>query len=155
MRKIKRPSCPNPAALKKSYKNRDNRKALINAFSGKCMYCESNFAHISYGDVEHIKPKSKYPELKFQWDNLGISCTICNNNKSDKFSDNTPYINPYDEDPEDHVTAFGAVIYHKCGSERGELTIKDIELNRAGLVENRYARLAVCHGVSDQPPHVH
>lgn len=141
MRKINRPSCPNPTALATNYKHADNKDALLKASNGKCMYCESKVLHISFGDVEHIMPKSKFPALEFEWTNLGFGCTKCNIAKGDKYDTTTPYIDPYSEDPEDHVIALGAILKHKNGSERGELTIKDIELNRDGLIEKRQAKL--------------
>lgn len=141
MRKINRPVCPNPIALLTDYKNSENKRALINASHGKCIYCESRVVHISFGDVEHIKPKSKYPALKFVWTNLGYVCTKCNNAKKDKYDDSTPYINPYDEDPKEHLVAVGALLKHKAGSERGELTTIDIDLNRSDLVEKRLEKI--------------
>ncbi|WP_143177896.1 hypothetical protein [Cystobacter ferrugineus] len=57
----------------------------------KCAFCESNFAHISYGDVEHFRPKAGwrlkekeplgrpgYYWLAYEWTNLFLSCTLCN-----------------------------------------------------------------------------
>ncbi|WP_257744559.1 HNH endonuclease [Burkholderia glumae] len=104
MIRLTRPKCPHPAALEnKNYKHPKNKAALLEASSGKCMYCESKFVAIDHGDVEHILPKSKdkFPHLEFEWSNHGISCTKCNGAKSDKYDKNTPFINPYDEDPSD------------------------------------------------------
>lgn len=141
MIKINRPNCPNPTALAINYKHVDNKNALTDASSGKCMYCESKLLHVSFGDVEHIKPKSRFPALEFEWNNLGFGCTKCNIAKGNKYDESTPYINPYTEDPEDHVIALGSLLKHKNGSERGELTIRDIELNRSGLIEKRQTRI--------------
>ena len=48
----------------------------------RCNYCED-----SAGDeVEHIKPKSLYPETVFVWDNYLLSCGQCNRGKSNRFS---------------------------------------------------------------------
>ncbi|WP_196482601.1 HNH endonuclease [Burkholderia cepacia] len=103
------------------------------------MYCESKFSAIDHGDIEHIKPKAegKYPELTYVWGNLGISCTKCNGAKSDKFDADTPYINPYEENPSDYIVAEYCFVFAKRGNERGKLTIVDLELNRAELVEKR------------------
>lgn len=141
MRKLNRPSCPNPIGLRTNYKHPDVKQALSDASFGKCMYCESKVTQVYFGDVEHIKPKSKYPTLKFEWTNLGFVCARCNNSKSDKYIDATPYINPYDEDPENDLLAFGSQLRQKNGSERGELTIKDILLNRLELIEKRQTRI--------------
>jgi len=149
MIKINRPECPNPTALAHNYKHPDNKKVLLNASHGKCMYCESSIGHVCFGDVEHIRPKSFYPHLEFVWENLGFVCTKCNNAKRDKFTETTPYVNPYDEDPEDHILAIGALLRHKAGSERGELTILDINLNRPNLIEKRDDKLRLIQRVID------
>lgn len=139
MIKLKRPPCPNPTALSTDYKHKENKLALHQSTNGKCMYCESCITHIDFAHVEHIKPKAigKYPELEFEWTNLGYACPKCNNAKSDKYDEATPYIDPYSEEPSAFIFFFGAFIYPKKGSERGELTILDLELNRSDLVARR------------------
>lgn len=144
MIKLERPECPYLKALEDgNYKHKTNKEALRQASSDKCMYCESKISHIDFAHVEHIKPKAenKYPELEFVWENLGYVCPKCNNSKSDKYDESTPYINPYSENPEEHVFAFGTLLFHKNGSERGELTISDIDLNRPELIEKRHERI--------------
>ena len=107
------------------------------------MYCESKIIHIDFGDVEHIKPKAedKFPELEFEWTNLGLVCGKCNNKKRDKFFIEAPFVDPYMEDPEDHMMALGAMLAQKNGSARGEITISEIELNRPELLEKRFERM--------------
>ena len=139
-----RPECPNPQALiNKNYKNRINKEALRESTSGKCMYCECMIDHNSFAHIEHIKPKAldKFPELEFVWENHGYSCQMCNNEKGQKYDDDIPFIDPYNEDPEEHILFFGAFAYAKLGSERGEHTINEIKLNRAGLIERRKERI--------------
>lgn len=142
MIKLNRKECPNPNALSTDYKNKENKEALKQSSFGKCMYCESKISHIDYGDVEHIKPKKNYPNLKFTWNNLGISCTKCNREyKHDKYDESTPYIDPFSENPSEHLRVFGSFLFSEKGSERGEMTIKDIGLNRVGLLEKRTAKI--------------
>ncbi len=141
MRRINRPSCPNPTALVTNYKHPDNKEALVNASFEKCSYCESEVTHIYFGDIEHIRPKSKYPNLEFEWSNLGFVCATCNNAKSNKYDEGTPYINPYEENPDDFLIAVGVFLKNKQGNERGELTILDIRLNRPELLEKRQTKL--------------
>jgi hypothetical protein len=105
------------------------------------MYCESPIEHTYYGDVEHIRPKTKFPALEFVWENLGFVCARCNGAKRDKWSDATPYIDPYSEDPGAHLVGIGPFVRHRNGSERGELTWRDIDLNRKELVERRIERI--------------
>ncbi len=143
MIKLNRPSCPNPTALSGGdYKHPDNKKALKNSTFNKCMYCESKIIHIDYGDVEHIKPKSKYPLLEFSWDNLGFACTVCNRTyKKNKYDDTIPLLNPYDEEPSTYIICNGALFFPKQGSERGELSIIDLGLNRVELIEKRQEKI--------------
>lgn len=56
------------------------RYAAFKLYGKKCMCCGS----IERLEVDHIKPKSKYPELKYEFDNLQILCKICNIGKSNK-----------------------------------------------------------------------
>lgn len=41
---------------------------------GLCNYCEQNEA----SDIEHILPKSVFPERTFQWENYVLACKLCN-----------------------------------------------------------------------------
>src|SRR5581483_11342874 len=102
-----------------------------------CMYCEALVRDVSFGEIEHIKPKIKYQHLEFVWENLGFICQRCNNHKRDQYEDAMPYINPYDEDPEEFLLASGAYVVQKQGNARGEKTIMDISLNRPELIEHR------------------
>lgn len=115
------------------------------------MYCESQVSHVYFGDVEHIRPKAvgKYPHLKFEWSNLGYCCARCNNAKSDDFDEACPLVDPYCEDPAEHLIAFGSTLRHKAGSERGALTITTTDLNRAELVERRAIRLTQLQNAID------
>ncbi|MCD2354877.1 HNH endonuclease [Pantoea sp. MHSD4] len=143
MRRLFRPACPNPLAIRTNYKHPDNKLALQNCSHGKCMYCESKVSHVYFGDVEHIRPKAqgKYPELEFEWTNHGYCCARCNNEKNDQFDSNCPLVDPYSEDPDAHILAFGSLLRHKAGSERGALTITTVGLNRPDLVEQRSIRI--------------
>ena len=38
--------------------------------------------------IDHFRPKSKYPDLKNDYNNLVLSCPICNRNKSDDWPTN-------------------------------------------------------------------
>jgi uncharacterized protein (TIGR02646 family) len=46
-----------------------------------CCYCESSIG----AEVEHVRPKSLYPELTFDWLNLLLVCGSCNTVKNDGF----------------------------------------------------------------------
>jgi hypothetical protein len=128
------------ALAKGDYADPVNKDALRKSTAGKCMYCEAKIEHTSYAHVEHIKPKAKFPELEFEWDNLGFSCQICNTNKGQKYDETVPFINPYSENPEDHVVFLSFYLFPKQGSERGEYTKTELDLNRVNLIESRKER---------------
>lgn len=67
------------------------KNKLIKSQHGKCCFCESRITHISYGDVEHYRPKGGYQQdvddpiskpgyywLAYEWDNLFLACPLCN-----------------------------------------------------------------------------
>jgi 5-methylcytosine-specific restriction endonuclease McrA len=60
------------------------RDALSRMCSGarRCCYCEDSVAD----EVEHIRPKSLYPEVCFAWHNYLYACGPCNGPKNDKFA---------------------------------------------------------------------
>jgi uncharacterized protein (TIGR02646 family) len=73
------------------YAHETVKQALRKAQHDKCAFCESKFAHISYGDVEHFRPKAGWRQedgepltrpgyywLAYEWANLFLSCTLCN-----------------------------------------------------------------------------
>jgi 5-methylcytosine-specific restriction endonuclease McrA len=73
------------------YKSREWRelrvKALINN-GRKCCLCGRNpKEHGIILHVDHIKPRSKYPELELKLRNLQILCEDCNLGKSNKYED--------------------------------------------------------------------
>lgn len=67
------------------------KDALVMLQNKKCCFCESRIAHISYGDVEHFRPKAGFSQdeadqfhkpgyfwLAYDWSNLFLSCQLCN-----------------------------------------------------------------------------
>lgn len=61
------------------YNHAEIKNALVEMFHGKCAYCESEVTAAAYGQIEHFYPKAIYPEKTFEWENLLLSCEICNN----------------------------------------------------------------------------
>ena len=61
----------------------DELKSEIYAiFERQCMCCGAIPPETI--DVDHIKPKSKYPELLLDWDNLQLLCNYCNSKKGNR-----------------------------------------------------------------------
>ena len=151
MIKIQRPNCPHQSALEnQDHKHPKNKKALSEASYGKCMYCESKVEAIDYGDVEHIKPKNKFPDLEHQWSNLGFSCRKCNRTKWNKFDPEAPYVNPYEEDPKEFLIPFGEALSAIKGNIRGRVTIEEIELNRDDLLEKRMTKIKALEAIFNE-----
>ena len=141
------------------------KDALIKAHHGKCCYCESKLLATSYGAVEHFRPKGAsiqgkklnkifpgYYWLAYDWENLLFICTRCNTNKGSYFPLENPtqrakdhsesiiyeiplFIHPALEDPLKHIT------FHNEApvglTDKGEVTIEYMMLNRNDLFENR------------------
>lgn len=65
-----------------------------------CPYCEIEI-NLNDSQIEHIKPKDKFPELLIDYNNL-IACCLenkrCGNSKANKW--NELFINPVVENPE-------------------------------------------------------
>jgi 5-methylcytosine-specific restriction endonuclease McrA len=140
-----------PSTLSNAYNVKEIKDSLRLESHSKCMYCESKVGHITYEHIEHIKPKAKtkFPQLSYEYDNLGLSCPKCNMNKSDTYDLNNAFINPYIDEPTTHFNSIGAFIWAKSGDNRAKLTEIEIDLNRPELLEIRGERLKTIRGLVD------
>ena len=140
----------NVATCEKRYNHLEVKESLKEMFKKKCAFCESHITHIDYGQIEHFKPKSKFPDDCFNWNNFLLCCSVCNgkSNKGDKFpllADGGPFINPVDENPDeffdfsfDEVTQQFLVIPKHT---RSITMLEIIKLNRDDLAEFRTKEL--------------
>lgn len=120
------------------YNNPIIKDTLEKETHGKCAYCESKIKHVSYGDIEHIFPKTKRPDLYVEWDNLTLACEQCNRSgKRTYYDPKLPLINPYIDHPEVHLQDIGPLIMPVLYDERADITEKVLKLNRPALVERR------------------
>lgn len=124
------------SAKKNRYNHEDIKKAVIKETHGKCAYCESKIRAVSHGDIEHVYPKSLDYSRCFEWGNLGFSCQICNQNKTNKDPKFEKILDPYNVDPSPHIIFCGPFIYGN-GTESGKKTISNLKLDRADLIERR------------------
>ncbi|UPQ40163.1 HNH endonuclease [Providencia rettgeri] len=139
-----------PTATEKSrYRHPEIKAILVQETHGKCAYCESKLQHIHHGDVEHIYPKSLDIDKTFEWQNLTLSCEVCNQNKSNKDPYIENIIDPYHTDPEEHLMFIGGLIYPK-GTDLGISTRILLKLHRAELVEMRNAQADKIMGIYAQ-----
>lgn len=145
------------------------RSSLKDAQSLKCCYCESRVEHISYGEVEHFRPKAAWRQerrsrltrpgyywLAYSWENLLWSCKTCNGrHKGTIFPLEDPgardcagrsiageaplLVDPTRMDPRDHIRFKLEEAIPR--TERGDSTIEVLALNRESLREERRGHL--------------
>ena len=68
---------------------RDFHDELQRRFGSLCGYCESSCK----GEVDHFRPKSRFPESVYEWSNWIFVCRDCNQAKGDKWPVGG-YVNP-------------------------------------------------------------
>ena len=156
------------------YRARSVKDALLRAQYGKCCYCESEVRSISYGDVEHYRPKGAvkqaenhpgYYWLAYDWNNLLFSCEVCNrSHKGTLFPLKNPddrarshhdnidaeqplFVNPAIEDPRRHIRFQGESPVPR--TKVGRKTIEGIGLRREDLEEERREWLQILKTMRD------
>ena len=150
------------------YAAKSVKNALIKDQHHKCGFCEAKITHVAYGDVEHFRPKAGHKQkandnlgrpgyywLAYDWDNLLLSCQICNQRHKgnlfpllnpskraishhDRVDREQPaFIQPAVDLPGDHIGFRDEYAHPHYGSKRGRITIDGLGLNREALVEQR------------------
>jgi len=128
---------------KNQYNQREIKESLKNMYNGCCCYCEGSISLVSYGAIEHFKPKSLYPELSFVWDNLHYCCEICNTTYK-KSQWNDLLLDPSKDD----ISLYLSFNIHTGEyeaiqeNERGKETIRITGINREKLVKKRRQMIA-------------
>lgn len=118
--------------------------------------------------VEHFAPKEKFPELKFQYDNLLYACPFCNISKSNKWpSDsstvavvgNKGFIDPCTYEYEKHLGRHtSGEIYYKTALGKYMFYEMKLYLQRHQLIYNLgrvHAKLKEVKKEIDRREHVH
>lgn len=136
------------------------KPVLNEVFNYKCAFCESKVGAASPPVVEHFRPKLYYPWLAYSWENMYVSCSVCNRYKAAKFPVDGPKLEesnvvPIDDSDAQKFEKY--LIIDPCNShdilenkfeyndngeilattERGKLTIDIYMLNRIELVKSR------------------
>lgn len=76
-----------------SYNTKEVNAALQEMFHKKCYICENN--NVTSYQIEHLIPHKGNVDLKYDWNNLFLSCAHCNNTKLGKYD---PILNCTKED---------------------------------------------------------
>jgi hypothetical protein len=80
-----------------------------------------------YVEVEHFFCKSLHAQRVVEWENLLPSCKRCNGAKSGHDVASEPIVNPYVDDPKDHLTF--RLYQLRPASEKGRATLEALDLN--------------------------
>jgi uncharacterized protein (TIGR02646 family) len=133
---------------------------LVRIFNGKCAYCESHIAHVTYKAIDHFRPQSIFPTLAYSWENLLLCCPKCNSDykkakfplqdgemaKPDRMNPCSlgtdllsPLINPCESNPDDHFDFTMDTPIAK--TYNGAKTISVTRIDREELNDRRRAHL--------------
>ncbi len=147
------------------------KASLIDLQEHKCCFCEAKFTHVGYGDVEHFRPKGGWVQedeainspgyywLAYEWNNLMLSCEICNQRHKKNFFplanplqralshhddlnlEQPLFIHPANENPEELIAFVDNIPVAINGNVRAIATIKKLQLARESLNEHRLSKL--------------
>lgn len=101
----------------------------------KCFYSEQKLKGIPK-EIDHHIEVSERKDLAYDWGNLYLSSTECNNKLPNKIISVNDVLNPFansDEEIEAHLTFEDECITSKNGSELGLRTIKKYRLDSQNL----------------------
>ena len=147
------------------------RRALVQDFGTVCAYCEQLCESPLEWEVDHFRPRNRFPDLWLEWLNLVYACRRCNKTKADRWPGHddavinqrfaavypryTPvseYVNPNAIDGKRPAREFFAFDVetgemtageHLDGEEwsKARRTIYDIDLNDSEMGENEQGHL--------------
>ncbi|TMV82807.1 HNH endonuclease [Thioclava sp. BHET1] len=110
------------------WKNPNITDPLLAASYRKCAYCECRLQEVdSYMEVEHFKHKDKYYDDVVEWENLLPSCKRCNTKKGIHDVLAEPIVNPFVDNPKDHLRLDMA--YLRSKDDVGRATLEVLDLN--------------------------
>lgn len=118
-------------SILKNYRHQQIKDALYPSSNKKCAFCESFPDDCGNIEIEHFHPKSIYPTEAFDWNNFLPCCRKCNGAKSDHDTKAYPIINPYIDNPENHLDI--DIISLKAKDEIGQNTIDVCQLKGTRL----------------------
>ena len=135
------------------YRDRRIKDVILAETNEKCAYCEAKCMDVDFGNVEHIRPKSKFPERMLDYQNLTLACRQCNTWKGNEdYDDGDGLLDPYVDDPSPYMFAAGTLLIPEVAHSRcirATRTIEAAKLNRIGLIESRKDHLlTACHSLA-------
>lgn len=123
----------NPSARPDSskYGNPKIRERLEACSCGKCFYCESKLGG-TQKEIDHLVEVSISPGLAYEWDNLYLSCSNCNDKLSHEEIPVEKVLDPCTDSDvtiQNNLTFEDECICSQPGSQIGVDTIKKFRLN--------------------------
>lgn len=134
------PCCGLPGKTKKDFPSLwgKAKPALAKMSRRKCAYCEGEINAERSGQVEHFKPKARFPTLAYDWGNYFLACGGCNGAKSDRWPAQGGYLRPDAVDPTVYlVFQADGFVAPVPGHIDAANTVDDFDLNRGWLVSRR------------------
>jgi uncharacterized protein (TIGR02646 family) len=123
----------------RQYGHEEIRQTLRTMSHHKCFYCETKVAGGKNEEVDHYVEVAEDRSSAFAWNNLYLSCHMCNSKK--RPNRQIPVLECIDpcgpDDPGEHLTFEDEVITAKQNSVRGLKTIQKYDLNRGDLQQAR------------------
>ena len=128
---------------------------VSSVFFGNCGYCEED----DKGEVDHFRPKSRFPERVYEWENWVFVCHACNHVKGGKWPAGG-YVDPCAKSrnarPEAYFrfdTTTGEILptptLSAARQRRAKQMIVDLRLNAYHHLKKRVAWLRVVNGALD------
>ena len=130
------------------YKTKSVKDSLSKMYNNYCCYCETKVGVASFAHIEHRKPKRQnngipltpFPELTYEWKNLHLACSQCNNSKGTQYDYTNPILDAVsDVNIQIHFKYEALVggVHWYPETARAETTEKHTKLNRNKLTEAR------------------
>ena len=125
------------SSYKSKYNTASVKEELNKMYGDFCCYCESRITVSGYRRIEHLKPRVKFPEECYSWDNLHYACEVCNGHKGDDWDYAYPILDPCIDIPMNHLEFRNHLLFARDSDPRGKVTIQHVGLNRDNLAEAR------------------
>jgi uncharacterized protein (TIGR02646 family) len=127
----------------------DYKPRLREDFTYFCAYCsihEREWGGLRQFHVEHFRPKSLFPELKTDYDNLLYACSVCNIFKSNDWPSDHPledgvgYLDPCEQDYAEHFRNDPEAGEVEGTTAPARYMVERLHLNRQYLIKLRHKR---------------
>lgn len=86
-------------------------------------------------EIDHFEAKRQSPDKAIEWSNFLPSCRRCNGTKSDHDVVAEPILNPFDQEPQNHLKL--KYVRLQPLTDLGRMTLDVLDLNDPGLTRER------------------